>query len=360
MMTDSTSQARRSHKKSRLGLQLWDGLRTVLVNLLVVFLVIVYLFPISYMVLTALKMDSQFSDIKSPIWPARIVTYTYEGEDYPLYKVPIEGNIKKWALVEKHRQDSAFVDPANPEAGPIIWEGRWLTLAPVYEFSPTFENFTYLWEYIDYPKLVWNTVKVTTLSGIGVMISSILVAYGFSRFRIPGGNLLFILLIATILIPEKVTLIPIYYIFARILNWNGTYYPLIVPHLFGNAVLIFLLRQNFKSIPREMEEAAMIDGAGPLRILLAAILPQSGPAITTAALLHFFYAWNELRQASLYLGIVPDLHTLAFRVQQYQSYVSSPNRQQVSALFAMAIPVLVLFLSQREFMHEVLVTGLEK
>jgi multiple sugar transport system permease protein len=359
MMANST-QHHRARKKARLGLQLWDGLGTVLVNLLVVFLVIVYLFPISYMVFTAFKMDSQFSDIKAPIWPARVVAYNYAGEDYPLYKVPTAGGVKEWALVEKRRSDSTFVDPAHPEAGPIIWEGSWRTLDPVYEFHPAFENFTALWESIDYPKLVWNTVKVTVLSGIGVMISSILVAYGFSRFRIPGGNLLFILLIATVLIPEKITLIPTYYLFVRVLDWNGTYYPLIVPHLFGNAILIFLLRQNFKSIPREMEEAAMIDGAGPLRILTSVILPQSGPVITTAALLHFFYAWNELRQASLYLGIAPDLYTLAFRVQQYQSYFAPPNMLQVSALFAMAIPVLVLFLTQREFMHEVLITGLEK
>jgi multiple sugar transport system permease protein len=347
-------------RKARLGLQLWDGLGTVLVNLLVVFLVVVYLFPISYMILTALKLDSQFSDVKAPVWPARGVTYTYDGEEHPVYQVPTEGSIKKWALVEKHRSDSVFVDPANPEAGLITWEGSWRTLDPVYEFYPTLESFVDLWTRIDYPKLVWNTMVVTTLSGIGVMISSILVAYGFSRFRIPGSNLLFILLIATVLIPEKITLIPTYYIFVRIFNWNGTWYPLIVPHLFGNAILIFLLRQNFKSIPREMEEAAMLDGAGSLRILTSVILPQSGPVITTAALLHFFYAWNELRQASLYLGIAPDLYTIAFRVQQYQSYFLPPNMLQASALFAMAIPVLVLFLTQREFMHEVLITGLEK
>jgi multiple sugar transport system permease protein len=359
-MAEPTAQHYRAHTKARLGLQLWDGLGTMLVNLLVVLLVIVYLFPISYMVFTALKIDSQFSDIKAPVWPARIVTYTYEGEDYPLYEVPVDGGVNEWALVEKHRSASTFVDPANPEAGPITWEGSWRTLDPVYEFYPAFENFASLWETIDYPRLVWNTTIVTTLSGIGVMVSSILVAYGFSRFRIPGGNLLFILLIATVLIPEKVTLVPTYYLFVRILDWNGTWYPLIVPHLFGNAILIFLLRQNFKSIPREMEEAAMLDGAGPLRILLSVILPQSGPVITTAVLLHFFSAWNELRQASLYLGIAPDLYTIAFRVQQYQGRFPSPNLQQASALFAMAIPVLILFLTQREFMHEVLITGLEK
>jgi multiple sugar transport system permease protein len=359
-MVDPTARSQRAPRTVPLGLRLWEGLGTVLVNLLAALLVIVYLFPISYMVFTALKNDAQFGDVKAPVWPARVVSYAYAGEDYPLYEVPTEDGIRQWALVERYRSESAFVDPANPAAGPITWEGSWRTLDPVYAFYPAFENFSSLWARIDYPRLVWNTLVVTTLSGVGVMVSSILVAYGFSRFRIPGGSLLFMLLIATVLIPEKVTLVPTYYLFVRILDWNGTYYPLIVPHLFGNAILIFLLRQNFKSIPREMEEAAMLDGAGPLRVLVSVILPESGPVITTVALLHFFYAWNELRQASLYLGIAPDLYTIAFRVQQYQSYFPAPNMLQVSALFAMAIPVLVLFLTQREFMHEVLITGLEK
>jgi multiple sugar transport system permease protein len=224
----------------------------------------------------------------------------------------------------------------------------------------TLGNYTSLWQRVDFLKLIKNSFVVTLLSEIGVMISSILVAYGFARFRIPGGNVLFILLIATIIIPEKITLIPTYYTFVRILGWNGTWLPLIVPHFFGNAILIFLLRQNFKSIPRDLEEAAMLDGAGPLRILQSVILPQSLPAVTTVALLHFFYIWNEIRHSSLYLGISPDLHTMAFGIQQYQSLFAIQNWVQAGALMAMTIPVMVLFLAQRVFMREVLVTGLEK
>ena len=147
------------------------------------------------------------------------------------------------------------------------------------------------------------------LSEIGILLSSIAVAYGFSRFRIPGGKFLFFLLIATIVIPDSITLVPSYVIFTRILPWNGTYYPLIVPAFFGSAIYIFLLRQNFRSIPRDLDEAAMLDGAGPLRTLISIIIPQAVPAIVTVALLHFFNTWNELRMASLYLGIRPDLQT---------------------------------------------------
>src|SRR5258707_12138590 len=116
-----------------------------------------------------------------------------------------------------------------------------------------------------------NTFLITMIGEIGVLISSILVAYGFARFSLPGGNLLFYVLIATILIPEKVTFIPTFYIYIAILHWRGTVLPLLVHLFFGNAVYIFLLRQNFKSIPVDLEEAAMLDGAGPIRRLFSVV-----------------------------------------------------------------------------------------
>ena len=199
------------------------------------------------------------------------------------------------------------------------------------------------------------------ISEIGLLFSSIAVAYGFSRFRIPGGKYLFLLLIATIMIPSNITLVPTYYLFSgHMLNWIGTWLPLIVPHFFGSAILIFLLRQNFKSIPRDLDEAAMLDGAGPLRILISVILPQSIPVVTTVALLHFFYIWNETRLSALYLGIRPDLQLISFAVQRNQSYFFTPEALMVGALLVMIVPVIVLFLSQRFFMQDMIVTQIEK
>jgi ABC-type glycerol-3-phosphate transport system permease component len=135
------------------------------------------------------------------------------------------------------------------------------------------------------------------------------------------GSLSYFLLIATIMIPSNITLVPTYYLYSgHMLNWIGTWLPLIVPHFFGSAILIFLLRQNFKSIPRDLDEAAMLDGAGPIRILVSVILPQSIPIVTTVALLHFFYIWNETRLSSLYLGISPNLQLVSFAVQRNQTY----------------------------------------
>jgi multiple sugar transport system permease protein len=144
------------------------------------------------------------------------------------------------------------------------------------------------------------------------------------------------------------------------LNWINSWLPLIIPHFFGSAILIFLLRQNFKSIPRDLDEAAMLDGAGPLRILISVILPQSIPVVTTVALLHFFYIWNETRLSGLYLSAAPNLQLISFAIQRNQSFFFTPEALMVGATVVMIIPVIILFLSQRFFMQDMIVTQLEK
>ena len=119
---------------------------------------------------------------------------------------------------------------------------------------------------IDFPRLLFNTIAIALIGMIGTLVSCTLVAYGFARFRFPGRTLLFTLLIATIFLPAAVTLIPTYTIFAK-LGWVGTWLPLLVPTFFANAFDVFLIRQYMLTIPREMDEAAAIDGAGPLRTL---------------------------------------------------------------------------------------------
>jgi multiple sugar transport system permease protein len=205
-----------------------------------------------------------------------------------------------------------------------------------------------------------NTLIAALISGISVILSSIIVAYGFARFPLPGGNLIFFIMIGTILIPEQVTLIPTYFFFVRVLDWSGSWLPILVPFFFGNAVYIFLLRQNFKSIPKELEEAAFLDGAGPLRTLFSVVLPQSWPVVITTTLLHFFFIWNETREAALYLGTRRDLAPISFGIQNFQSLSPVQNHLQASALIIMVVPVLVLLISQRYFMRDVMVTGTER
>jgi len=328
-------------------------------NLFVWFLLTLYLAPVLFMLVTALMPTSQLGDKKAPLYPASIATFAYEGQAYQLYNVPMENGIQPMALIKPGSTTSLLIDPQHPENGLVEWQGDWRTLTGIYEFHIAWENFTRLFTSLPVSTMVRNTFLFALIGEIGVLCSSVLVAYGFARFSLPGGNLLFYVLIATILIPEKVTFIPTFYMYATVLHWRGTLYPLLLHLFFGNAVYIFLLRQNFKSLPLDLEEAAMLDGAGPLRRLISVILPQSWPVVITVSLLHFFYTWNETRLASLYLGATSDLRPISFAVQNYQSLIPIQNVIEASTVIMLIVPVLILVLSQKYFMQGLVITGAE-
>ena len=320
-----------------------------------------YLMPLLYMVTTSLQQPGQSTTAGAPVWPATAQTVEYQGQRFPVFAVPLpDGTTRQLILVEPGRESSVFIDPQDPAQTRIPWEGRWRTLDQAWQFAPLIENFTTAWDQLNFPRLLRNTFLIALLSTVGAVASSILVAYGFARFRFRGKNALFVILIATIILPFQVTLLPQYVMFTW-LGWNGTWLPLIIPHCFANAYNVFLLRQYFLSIPRELDEAAMIDGAGPFRVLRSVIVPQSIAAITAVALFHFFFAWNDFFVPLLYLASKPELQPLSIAIQQYNAlYATQPTLIQASALMAMAVPVLVFLLAQRAFMRGVVVTGVEK
>jgi multiple sugar transport system permease protein len=345
---------------STLTLRLWEFSGTALLNLLIWLLLVVYLSPLSYMLITAVKSADQLRDSKAPAMPAKVQTFSYKGEDLLVYNVPTAKGTEHWAMLDKFTKYSDFIDPANPQAGPIRWVGFWGALTYHYVPSITFANFATMLSEVNYLNLLRNTFFLIIVGEIGVLCSSVMVAYGFARFPVPAGRFLFILLIATILIPDSITLVPTFVIFGKDLHWSGTFYPLLVPQFFGSAIYIFLLRQNFKTIPRDLDEAAMLDGAGPLRTLVSIVLPQAIPTVVTVALLFFFNSWNELKMASLYLGVRPDLQTIAFSTQIYQGVGFTAEILQASAVLVMIVPVVVLFLAQRYFMQDMVIAGVEK
>jgi multiple sugar transport system permease protein len=330
------------------------------VTLLGVTLLAAFLLPLVSMVTLALQDAGQRTTPGAPVFPASPMTGSYQGETYEIYEVPIDGANRRLMLVEKGRTQSTFVDPADPDQTSIVWQGSWRTLDQAWSFDPKWSNFSTVWAQLNFPRLLFNTATVAVISTLGAVLSSALVAYGFARFRFPGKNILFVVLIATIILPFQVTLIPTYAVFTK-LGWNGTWLPLIVPHFFANAFNVFLLRQYFLSIPRELDEAAMIDGASPFRVLRSVILPLSVPAIVAVSLFHFFFAWNDFFLPLLYLSGQPELQTLPIAIQQYNAlYVTQPSLIQAAALMTMAVPVVVFFLAQRSFMRGVVVTGVEK
>ncbi|HOQ99272.1 MAG TPA: carbohydrate ABC transporter permease [Anaerolineae bacterium] len=361
MASDGMAAPRRRQARGfTLPRQLRGLMAVASITLFGLMVLFVYLMPLAYMGVTSLKDRVQISNISGPIWPVTPRTINYDGEDYPVYRVPTEQGMKEWALVERGREESGFVDPANPDAGIITWTGRWRTLEPVYVLKLTWENYPNGWNTINFLRLMRNTFVIAILGTIGTLFSSTAVAYGFSRFRIPYKNVIFIVLIATIILPTQVTLIPTYAFF-RAIGWGGTWWPLIVPHFFANAYNVFLLRQYFLSIPRDIDEAAWIDGASPLRTLTAVIIPQSLPAITAVGLFHFFWAWSDFFAPLVYLSGREELQPLSVGLAVFANiYGTQPGLAMATALMTITLPVIVFFLAQRQFMQGIVITGVEK
>ncbi|HPH95835.1 MAG TPA: carbohydrate ABC transporter permease [Anaerolineaceae bacterium] len=342
-------------------LQQRNVLNKVLVTSLALFITLLFLAPLGYMFTTALKSETQMSDPGVPFWwPFSRVTFDYQGKALEVYRVPTETGIRELAMFKKTRTESWFIDPANPTADQIHWVGNWRLLEPAYKSDPQWQNFEKAWTDLNFPRLFVNSLIIAGVGTFGAVLSSILVAYGFSRFNFRGKNALFMILIASIILPAQVTLIPTYILFAKI-GWTNTFLPLIVPHFFANAYNVFLLRQYFMQIPREMDEAAMIDGANPFQVLTKVILPQSIPALTAVCLFHFFFAWNDFFTPLIYLASKPELWPLSVGLQKFNAlYGRLPNLIQTGALITLVLPVVVFFLAQRVFMQGVVFTGVEK
>ena len=345
------------------------GLNVSLVTTLTVAILVIFLAPFLFMIFTSLKTQGQIAQLGAPIWPAKPPTYEYNGKAVEMFNVPMakcagadpnSTAVKSLAIVKKGRQASTFVDPSNLAAGEFSCQLSWRALKRPWIFSPTWQNYIDVWDTIDYPRLMWNTTFYAIMTEIGVLISCTLVAFGFSRFRFPGRDLMFIILIATIFLPATVTLIPTYTFFQKI-GWLGTWLPLIVPAFFANAYDVFLLRQYFMTLPRELDEAAMIDGASPLRVLWSVIIPQSYPALMAVTVFHIVFAWNDYFGPLIYLSTARDKWPISVALANFNGiYGQQPQLIQAGALMALIAPLILFMVAQRFFVQGIVVTGVEK
>jgi multiple sugar transport system permease protein len=337
-----------------------DAGRSFLLTFIVVVILAAFLSPILRSLAVSLRTPEQVGEADSPQYPAVPEAIELNGKTYDLYVVPMDGTDRNLAISRKGRSSSDFLDPADPGAAPITWEGSWRTLSRVWTFSPSWQNYADVWDIIDYPRLLFNTFAIAIIGMIGTIVSCTLVAYGFARFRFPGRGFLFTLLVATIFLPFAVTVIPTYTIFVK-LGWVGTWLPLLVPTFLANAYDVFLLRQYLMTIPREMDESAAIDGAGPFRTLISVIVPQAWPVIIAVAIFHFVYSWNDFFGPLLYLSAKPDLQTLAIGLQQFNGiHYRNPAYIQAGTIMTMIIPILIFLAFQRFFTRGIVITGVEK
>jgi len=219
-------------------------------------------------------------------------------------------------------------------------------------------NYRDIFEYVPYARYAANTIWVTVLSVAGTVFSCSCAAYSFSRLRWPGRDVFFGILIATMLLPVQVTLVPSFLIFSW-LGWVNSFKPLWVPAFLGSAFFIFLLRQFFMTIPRELEEAAEIDGCGYSRIFTQILIPLLKPALLAVAVFQFLWAWNDFVGPLVYLNRA-DLLTLSVGLQAFRSLHSAQWGLLLAASTVMTVPVILLFFAaQRYFIEGITLTGIK-
>jgi multiple sugar transport system permease protein len=203
-----------------------------------------------------------------------------------------------------------------------------------------------------------NTLFVCVMVTLGTVVSSLLPAYGFSRIRWKGRDTLFVILLATIMLPAQVTMLPVFLIF-RALGWTGTFLPLIVPSFFGSAFSIFLLRQFFLTIPQDLSDAARIDGCSELTTLFRVVAPLAKPAMATVALFAFTGAWMDFLTPLIYLHD-ESRYTLAVGLQAFLGRHNSEWSLLMAAATVITLPMVVLFfLTQKTFIRGIALTGIK-
>jgi len=223
---------------------------------------------------------------------------------------------------------------------------------------PRWENYSEALTTLPFDRYVVNTAVITILTIIGHLLSCTIIAYAFARLRAPGRDALFIVMLATMMLPYPVTMVPLYVLFQR-LGWINTIFPLVAPAFLGSPFYIFLLRQFFKTIPRDYEDAAYMDGASLLQILFHIMLPLAAPALATVAIFSFQAAWNDFLAPLIYLQ-KPELYTVTLGLQFFRSTYTTNWAYLMAASLVTTLPVIVIFfLAQRYFVEGITLGGVK-
>ncbi|MFI9769378.1 carbohydrate ABC transporter permease [Streptomyces sp. NPDC052415] len=210
--------------------------------------------------------------------------------------------------------------------------------------------------------LTWwrNTLLYAGLGTVLTVVSSLPVAYALAKFRFRGRNLSLMLVIAMMMLPPQVVIIPMYLFWAKQLDLSGTLWPLIVPMAFGDAFSVFLLRQFLLTIPDEYLDAARVDGCGEFRTLLRVVVPMAKPGIAAVALFQFFYAWNDYFGPQIYASENPGAWTLSYGLESFKgAHHTDWNLTMAATVLVMAPVILVFFFAQKAFVEGVTLTGVK-
>ncbi len=223
---------------------------------------------------------------------------------------------------------------------------------------PNWFNYPNATTYITFWLYLRNTTIIAVGATVGALLSCSLVAYSLARINWPGRNLLFVFTVATLMLPFQVTMIPLFIVFKN-LGWVGDFRPLIVPHFFGGALYIFLLRQFFMTIPMALSEAARMDGASEVRIYASIIMPLVKPALATVAIFEFIARWRDYIGPLIYLKD-QSLYTLSLGLYEYSSQYGREWGLLMAASVMMTLPIVTLFFFlQKTFVQGITLTGIK-
>ncbi len=241
-----------------------------------------------------------------------------------------------------------------------IWPPEWIPRPFILKwfgraFTPLYQGSLDQW--------LWNSFVISTLAAFGATMSSALVGFSFARLRFPGRHVLFLVVLATMILPRHVLLIPTYLLFAK-LGWVGSYKPLIVPTYLAPAFYVFLLRQFFMTIPKELDDSAAIDGCSPLGLFLRIHLPLSVSALGVAMILQFTAMWNSFLLPLLYLRDARQFPvSIGLQMLNY-GYAKGQAGSEIQIVMAAAVlsilpPITLFFFAQRHFVQGIVITGIK-
>lgn len=223
---------------------------------------------------------------------------------------------------------------------------------------PRWENYVEALTTLPFSTYVVNTALISVLTIVGHLLSCTVIAYAFARLRAPGRDALFVVVLATMMLPYPVTMVPLYVLFKQ-LGWINTYLPLVAPAFLGSAFYIFLLRQFFLTIPADFEDAARIDGANTLQILWMVILPLALPALATVAIFTFQASWNDFLAPLIYLQ-KPELYTVTLGLQFFRSTYTTNWAYLMAATLVTSLPMIaIFFVAQRYFVEGITLSGVK-
>jgi multiple sugar transport system permease protein len=325
-----------------------------------------FLLPFLWMLITAFKSGQDVFHTPPRWLPYDNVRVEVNGELLPLYNVQTENGLRQLAAVKILEGVGTFVDPANPSQvfEYEIQEGAVKIAEPVMEISFRWQNFPDAMNRGSRPTVgasFWvyfrNSLIIAFFAIVGTLLSNAPVAYAFARLKFRGRELLFILVLATMMLPFQVTMIPVYLLFNNLLGWGDTFLPLIIPTFFANAYDVFLLRQFFRTIPEEMCDAARVDGASEWQIFTRIVLPLSVPVLATVTVFTFLWAWNDFTGPLLFLTS-PRNFTMALGLQDFQSQRTMVWNQLMAASVVFTVPIIIaFFFAQKTFIQGIKLTG---